>query len=215
MIGELLPSCVSVYEIRGSPVPDPLFEIEAASVVTAVGKRKREFALGRTCARRALLQLGAGSVPIPRGADRAPVWPPGVVGSITHCDGYVAAAVASRDQCAAIGIDAEPDEPLPVGVLEAVAMDAERSWIQAGPSEARDRVLFSAKESIYKAWYGLTQHWLGFEDALVDFDITTESFTTTLRVSEPPAVVCASGMRGRFRRAGGLILTSVVVAASV
>ena len=99
---------------------------------------------------------------------------------MTHCEGYRAAAVAARDDYVTIGIDADPHAPLPPGVLEHVTRAAEREQLralaEAEPHTAWDRVLFSAKESIYKSWYPLQRRWLGFEDVRVD--LTPTSATT-------------------------------------
>nr|WP_284287855.1 hypothetical protein [Angustibacter aerolatus] len=75
-------------------------------------------------ARQALRSLGVAPAPLPRGERGAPAWPLGVVGSITHCDGYRGAAVAAATECAAVGVDAEPAAPLPDGVLATVATPA-------------------------------------------------------------------------------------------
>jgi 4'-phosphopantetheinyl transferase EntD len=91
---------------------------------------------------------------------------------MTHCDGYRAAAAARSDDLLAVGVDAEPHGPLPDGVLARVALGEERAML-AGLATARadvawDRVLFSAKESVFKAWFPLAQRWLGFEECRVE-----------------------------------------------
>lgn len=175
-----------------------------------VPRRRAEFATARWCARQALSSFGHGSAPVLRGPKREPVWPKGIVGSLTHCDGYRGAAVATDDVAVSIGIDAEPDEPTPEGVLGVVSLPEERVVIAAltadDPSVAWDRLLFSAKESVYKAWFPITGRWLGFEDAHVTFD--EGGFTARILIDSPlPA------FRGRWVARGGLIVTSVVVQA--
>jgi 4'-phosphopantetheinyl transferase EntD len=131
---------------------------------------------------------------------------------MTHCPGYRAAAVADRSQLPTIGIDAELDEPLPRNVLSVIARPEEVPHLadvaSAGPFHA-DRLLFSAKESVYKAWYPLTQRWLDFEDVSVTIDRDARRFD---------AVVLAPNA-GRFHRyagtwtiGSGLILTACVLA---
>lgn len=92
-----------------------------------------------------------------------------MVGSITHCQGYRAAVAAPASLMAAVGIDAEPAGPLPRGVLALITSEAERTHLahlaSADPSTPWDRLLFSAKEAAYKAWYPATGIWLGFRDA--------------------------------------------------
>jgi len=127
-----------------------------AEVLTgATPRRRREFALGRRCAHLAMMRLGRIDMPIPMGTSREPIWPAGLVGSITHCEGYCAAAIGMRDRLVAIGIDAEPNDALPSGLLDLIARDEEQSWLreQRHAGIRWDRLLFSAKESIYKAWF--------------------------------------------------------------
>ncbi|MDK1493915.1 hypothetical protein QN219_28415 [Sinorhizobium sp. 7-81] len=102
---------------------------EESAVVSAVESRRREFAIGRTCARSALSKLGFPPCAIPGGPHRAPLWPSGIVGSITHCAGFCAAAVALQEDYVALGIDAEVDEELPSGVLAIISVDEERQWL--------------------------------------------------------------------------------------
>ena len=87
---------------------------------------------------------------------------------MTHCAGYRAAAVALASDVCAVGIDAEPNERMPAGVLGAVASEAEaerlRLLLASRPGTAWDRLLFSAKESVYKAWFPLARQWLGIPD---------------------------------------------------
>nr|WP_245651785.1 hypothetical protein [Streptosporangium amethystogenes] len=108
---------------------------------------RREFTTARWCARDALGHLGYPPMPVLPGAKGAPVWPPGVVGSITHCAGYRAAAVARSGDVATLGIDAEPNKPLPSGILEVITVDEElrrvTDLLRRDPSVRWDRLLFS------------------------------------------------------------------------
>jgi 4'-phosphopantetheinyl transferase EntD len=167
VIENVLPAGVAWAEEFGDRADAVLFPDEAAVVAKAVEKRRREFATARSLAREALAGLGMAPVSLPPGERGAPRWPPGVVGSITHCAGYRAAAAAKAGQVRAIGIDAEPDEPLPNGVLDRISLPGERAMLRdlALPGPRWDLLLFSAKESVYKAWFPLTGRWLGFEDA--------------------------------------------------
>jgi 4'-phosphopantetheinyl transferase EntD len=126
-------------------------------------------------------------VPIPRGEWGAPQWPPGIVGSITHCARYRAAAAAHARDVLSIGLDAELDEVLPGGVLEAVSLPGERERLRGlmavAPGTCWDRLLFSAKETTYKAWFPLARRWLDFED--VDINARDGSFEARLLVPAP------------------------------
>jgi len=212
LISTLLPAGVAVVEVVDDVPGAALFPEEEKVIAKAVDKRRREFTLGRDCARRALTRLGVPPQSILSGPHREPMWPAGVVGSITHCDGYCAAAVAHRWQLATIGIDVEVHDQLPEGVLDDVALEDERKWLGghwAGDIHW-DRVLFSAKESIYKAWFPLTGIWLEFKDTMVIFDPDSRTFVARLLnaglcIGEHPIHEFA----GRFRVEGGLIATAV------
>ena len=186
MIEEILPAAVASAEMFTDPPDARLFPQEVAIVERASDKRRREFTAGRECARIALGKLGVVPVPILIGVRGAPQWPPGIVGSITHCDGYRAAAAAYASDVAAIGMDAEPDDPLPRGVLDVISLSAERARLAAlageRPAVCWDRLLFSAKESVYKAWFPLTGRWLGFEDA--DVTISPDGTFTARLLTE-------------------------------
>ena len=212
MIEEILPAAVASAETFTDLPHVALLPQEAAIVERASDKRRREFTVGRECARITLGKLGGAPAPILIGERGAPRWPEGIVGSITHCDGYRAAAVAYADDVAAIGLDAEPDDPLPRGVLDVISLPAERARLAAlageWPAVCWDRLLFSAKESVYKAWFPLTGRWLGFEDA----DVTiTPAGTFTARLLAEPQPPCTASFAGRWLASGGLILTAIAV----
>ncbi|MEV8375650.1 4'-phosphopantetheinyl transferase superfamily protein [Kribbella sp. NPDC056861] len=160
-LAALLPDDVEVEE-RTSDVPlTTLLPQEFAAIARAVPVRQAEFATARHCARQALSRLGYPAAPILAGKSREPLWPDGVVGSLTHCDGYRAAAVTNSPRIASVGIDAEVHQPLPEGVDKGVTVAGEMQMLNRlaalHPAIHWGRVLFSAKESIYKTWYPLTQ----------------------------------------------------------
>ncbi|MFI6334055.1 4'-phosphopantetheinyl transferase [Streptomyces sp. NPDC050535] len=174
MIEELLPESVVAVETYGDDGAEgtTLYPEEQALLTRAVEKRRREFTTVRGCARRAMEKLGVAPAPILPGDRGAPQWPAGLIGSMTHCDGYSAAALARATDLASLGIDAEPHLVLPDGVLDAVALPTEvdrLSGLAARISDVHwDRLLFSAKESVYKAWFPLTAKWLDFSEADID-----------------------------------------------
>ncbi|HWC27401.1 MAG TPA: 4'-phosphopantetheinyl transferase superfamily protein [Solirubrobacteraceae bacterium] len=205
MIEQLVPATVAAVATRAD-VEAELFAEEVRSLGFAVPRRRREFQTGRACARRALARLGLPAAAVATGARGEPLWPASVVGSITHCDGYRACAAAHARDVRALGIDAEVDAPLPAGVLDAVASAGERGALAAlPPLRCWDRVLFSAKEALFKAWYPLTGVALAFEEADVRID-ADGTFSARLRVDGP-----LSAVAGRWTAAGGIVATAVVV----
>jgi 4'-phosphopantetheinyl transferase EntD len=214
VIGEILPACVASAEAFGDPPEAELFPSEQEAVRNAVDKRRREFTTVRHCARKALAELGQPAVPILPGRNREPLWPAGVVGSMTHCDGYRAAAVARDGDLAALGIDAEPHAALPEGVLDSVTRPEELPRLARlsaqHPEVHWDRLLFSAKESVYKVWFPLAGCWLGFDEAAIDFDPDGGLFTAVLHQSglkldgKP-----VSRLTGRWLVREGLVITAI------
>jgi 4'-phosphopantetheinyl transferase EntD len=217
VIEEILLPAVAAVEEFGDRADAVLFPEEEAVIGRAVEKRRREFATARACARAALARLGQPPVAILPGERGSPGWPPGIVGSITHCAGYRAAAVARATEVLAIGLDAEPDQPLPDGVLDAISLAAERASLadlaRSAPGPNWDRMLFCAKESVYKAWFPLTGRWLGFEQARITLDPAAGTFTARLLVPGPEVDGRElSAFDGRWLARDGLILTAISVA---
>ncbi len=214
MIELLLPDCVASEHTRVVDGADDLFAQEAAAVDRAVPRRRAEFAAGRRCARAALARIGIPPAPLLRGEDREPLWPTGAVGSITHCVGYVAAAVAATEVIRSVGIDAEVHAPIPDGVVSRVARPEELEWMATrdGDGVHWDRVVFSAKESVYKAWYPLAHRWLGFEDATLTFAPERGTFAASLLVPGPViGDQPLRGFTGRYLVRDGLVLTAIAV----
>ncbi len=174
MIHEILPpEVVAVTDgelgLDEAAVLAALHPVEAEQIAGAVAGRRADFAYARACAREAMGRLGVPAGPIVRGGRGMPVWPPGVVGTLTHTDGLRAAALAPADRVRSVGLDVEPHEGLSDGVLEVVSLPEEAAWVRAAGAEIGsvhwDKLLFTAKEATYKAWFPLTRRWLGFEDA--------------------------------------------------
>ncbi|MGA2365907.1 MAG: 4'-phosphopantetheinyl transferase superfamily protein [Steroidobacteraceae bacterium] len=212
-IAQLLPAGVASAEVEGEEPHGYLLAQEAAQIRGAVRSRRQEFTAARTCARQALRELGLPETAILRGEHREPLWPAGVVGSITHCPGYRAAAAAKIADALALGIDAEVHDKLPANVLERVSNPEERAWLSSAPKGLHwDRVLFSAKESLYKAWFPLTRRKLGFDEVSVSFEPGSGAFAARLRVapvSGPDLQFCT--FAGRFLVDNGLVLTAAVL----
>ncbi|MFI6512013.1 4'-phosphopantetheinyl transferase [Streptosporangium sp. NPDC050855] len=210
MIEKILPPWVVSAEAFEDPPDVVLFPEEEAVIARAVEKRRREFATARHCARQALARLGVPPAPILPGERGAPGWPDGVAGTMTHCAGYRAAAVSL--EALTVGIDAEPHEPLPDGILPSISLDEERAELAGlGGGVHWDRLLFSAKESVYKAWFPLARRWLGFEEARLSFS-PDGTFTARLLVPGPQVDGReVTGFTGRWLVADGLLVTAIAV----
>ncbi|GAA2978053.1 4'-phosphopantetheinyl transferase family protein [Streptomyces fulvorobeus] len=219
MIRALLPAGVAAevaYDDARAP-EERLFPQETALIAHAVPKRQQEFTTVRFLARRALRTLGQEPAPLLPNRRGAPQWPQGIVGSMTHCDGYRAAVVARSDTTAALGIDAEPDAPLPDGVLDAIALPHEIALIGSltarRPGISWDRLVFSAKESVFKVWYPLTGRELDFPEAEIDISEAERTFRARLFVPGPLVAGRRIGeFHGRWTAERGLLATAIHLA---
>jgi 4'-phosphopantetheinyl transferase EntD len=219
MLGMILPTEVECEERFGEATGGVLFPEEEQIIANAVEARRREYATVRSCARACLERLGYPRVPLLPGVGGAPRWPIGVQGSMTHCAGYAAAAVGRSPRISAIGIDAEPDAQLPDGVLDVVATPAERDRLAATQLEPDspnwDRLLFSAKEAVYKAWFPLVGEWLDAQEVEIVFDPQDGTFAALL--SSDGLIVGGRQVRrlhGRWVTEEGILVTAVVLSAS-
>ena len=216
MLELIVPAGVHSEECFGTASDAALFPEEEKIIAHAVPERRREYAAVRGCARACLGRLGHPPGPILPGAGGAPTWPAGICGSLTHCPGYAAAAVAPTTQIAGIGIDAEPDAPLPEGVLEVIATPAEHHHLATIQSEFGgphwDRLLFSAKEALYKAWFPLVGEWLDHQEVEIVFEPQDGAFAALLSrddliINNHPI----HRLHGRWTHNHDILVTAVVV----
>ncbi|MDT5107000.1 MAG: hypothetical protein QOI25_4513 [Mycobacterium sp.] len=217
LLSGVLPSVVAAAEMYDDPTDLVPFPEEEPLVARSVAKRRNEFVTVRYCARQALGELGLPPVPILKGDKGEPCWPDGVVGSLTHCEGFRGAVVGRQAEVRSVGIDAEPHDVLPNGVLAAISLPAERTELAGLSGNLHwDRILFCAKEATYKAWFPLTHRWLGFEDAHVTFTVdgsgAAGTFSSAILIdpaaeSGPPLTALA----GRWSVRDGLALTAIVM----
>ncbi|GAA4393316.1 4'-phosphopantetheinyl transferase superfamily protein [Ornithinibacter aureus] len=206
----------------GAADPAILYPAEAALVTRALPERVAEFATGRECARTALREIGVVTSDHPILADPhgAPLWPAGVIGSITHTAGWTGAVAARqgtgvrghRTGLASIGLDAEVMAPLPDGVLDVVATSPERAELhlldKSHPGTPWDTLLFAAKEATYKAWYPLTGVVLHHEQVRVQ--LTADG---TFRAEASDGIRMPLRVQGRWRAGPDVVLTLAAVAA--
>jgi 4'-phosphopantetheinyl transferase EntD len=196
---------VAVAELRGEGDPKLLMPAEASYLGRSVAKRAREFAAGRLCARRAMAEFGVQDFALEVGAARQPLWPSSLVGSITHTDGFCAAAVADGRQMAGIGIDTERVSGVKPELWESICVAAEIAWLGTLAEEERvaaATLIFSAKEAFYKCQYPLTSQSLGFHDARVQTSNWNGLRRGTFTISTPPHISLAkcapSPMSGEY-----------------
>lgn len=192
------------------PVSDGqgLKPVEAASVARAVSKRVNEFAAGRRAARKALAGLGLPDAALPVGGDRAPVWPPGFTGSITHDGDLALAAVCRRETVRAIGIDLTEAAPLP-GETRCQIL---RHPDETGLDELSARAVFSAKESVFKALSSDVGFVFGFSAVVVRVDLGAGRFAARLTHALGPYPE-GQVWKGALVTDGERIVTSMVLPA--
>lgn len=190
---------------------DSLDPLEQVVVRHSVDRRRAEFGDTRWCAHQALKELGAENVgPIVKGERGMPLWPRGYTGSMTHTDGFRAAVAAPISSVRALGVDAEVAERLPEGVLEQIARAGEVSQIaelekQTGLT-CGDRLLFCAKEAVYKSWFPMTERWLDFDEAEVVLR-TDGTFIAYLLVRPTPVPF----IEGRWVQRDNYLIASTAV----
>lgn len=190
-----------------------LFHVEQLAVASAIDRRQQEFAAGRLAAYRAQRALGLQHRPVPMGADRAPVWPDGLRGTISHHGGLAAAAVSNHTDIRALGLDIEPDEPLPGEIVDTVLLPEERAWLSdmAEPGKAA-RAIFCIKEAVYKAQYPLTGQIIGFDAVKIEFEQGQGRFAAVFQQDCSP--FCrGERLHGHCTRAAGLILSGLTISA--
>lgn len=134
-------------------------------------KRLSDFSTGRYCAIKALEKLGIKDVHIPIGEDRAPVWPEGIVGSISHCDSLVGAIVAKNSDHISLGLDIEEIGRVTPDLWDLIFTQKEKDFlINLSDRELQEKstAIFSIKEAYYKFQYPITKTYLDFLDVEVE-----------------------------------------------
>lgn len=132
----------------------------------ATASRIRDFRRGRHAAHLALRRLGRDDGPILRGSHRQPIWPSGIVGSVTHTEGHVIAVVALEEHAGGVGVDVEVRSRAFPELSSQVAHGLERRRLDALPANERVDAtleLFAAKEAIYKALFPRVGRYFGFD----------------------------------------------------
>ena len=177
-------------------------------------RRQIEFSQGRSCAHQALAKFKLEAEPIPRNAKtREPCWPEAVRGSITHSGEYAAAAAGLADDVSGIGIDLESlSRVVDFNISRHVCVEKELEWLKTlSPTKANQglRIIFSAKESIFKCLFPISKTYLYFKDATVEIDEDSDEFTFTL--SRECSGITEAGFQhsGKFSIIDKMLLTAI------
>ena len=190
---------------------DPLLPEERALVVRMAPGRQREFATGRVCAREGLARLGIADFPLLRNDDRTPVWPEGIVGSISHTQDVCVVALARRADVVSLGVDVEPADSLEPELWPVICTALECERLADHVAEERGflaKALFSAKECTYKCLYPILRTPLDFDDVEIDLDLHSHRFRATLA---PRAEKRPITLTGSIRSWGSWIMTGMAV----
>jgi len=188
-------------------LPAPFPEELACLSSNAVPKRRAEFAAGRAAARQAMHDLGVAAQPILVAPSRAPQWPAGVVGSISHTKTCAMAVVAPAIEWRGIGVDVEEDTPLKRDLWPAICLDTEQDWLlqQNNPGQLA-KVIFSAKEAAYKCQYLISNAFFGFDGMRVEIKLSDTSFVASFTQDRAPFQK-GDQISGRFAIGAGVIVT--------
>lgn len=211
MIRELFPPEVVIATHRPDDWEGDLLPPELGAVARAVPKRVREFTAGRMCARRALAELGIRDFAVAVGPQRSPIWPPGVCGSISHTDDWCGAVVARVGAIVGLGLDVEPARPLDDDLTELVCAPEELVLARRAQWAIDPRkLIFSAKESVFKAHYPLAPEMLEFRAVGIQLDAATGTFTAR-RVDGGAPLAGGLELHGRFAFDAENVFTGVCV----
>ena len=179
-------------------------------------KRRAEFTLGRIYARGALSRFGLESEPILRNPEtREPCWPDSVWGSITHSAWFAAVAVGLKNEIKGVGIDLESfSRSVDFNIKRHVCVDSELEWLESLPTKKSYRalrIIFSAKESIFKCLYPVTKTYLSFKDAEISVNETEKKFSFTIFKSFPGILKQGFPHYGQYSEMDKMLLTSVYI----
>lgn len=192
----------------------PALPAELNSLPNAIPSRRMEFTAGRTAVRRAMQKLGLPPMATLHGKDRAPIWPEGLTGSISHTRDVCIAAVAKSDTMRTIGLDLEEATPLDPSLIPVVCTPDEQRWLNSLNGFDRSvaaKMIFAAKESAYKAQFPLSRKLFGFETLNVKISSDLSSFRACFAQEIPPFETGAT-LRGKISLRDGLIIAAIEIA---
>lgn len=167
----LFPASIVAAELTGPAPRTLLTPPELQSISHCAEKRISDFTRGRACARRVLSELGIQNFSLLAGEKRAPIWPDGITGSITHTAGFAAAVAAPRSQVVSVGVDCELIESVDEELWSRICTPTEQARLAHLPATERGRqaaLIFAAKEAFYKCQFSVSRQWVGFEDVDIE-----------------------------------------------
>jgi 4'-phosphopantetheinyl transferase EntD len=210
-LAELFPAAVVATELLGEAPLSVLKEVEIQSITHCSKKRIEDFTRGRACAHRALEQLGIQGCSLLSGEKREPLWPSGIVGSITHTTGFAAAVVARGAEVEGLGIDCEVIESVDRDLWERICTIREQERLAQLPeakAQQQAALIFATKEAFYKCQFPLSREWVGFEDVSVELhDDGTLRIVPEVRL--PVAAEWVAALKCRYHCRGPWVVTGV------
>jgi 4'-phosphopantetheinyl transferase EntD len=214
LIHSLFPTEVVTEEAHPTPHRGTLYPEEEAYLRNALPKRRREFTAGRLCVRRALIQFGIEHFPLRVGNNREPVWPHGIVGSISHTEGYCGVAVARKCRIETLGLDVECTSRLSRDCWEQICTRSELAWIDSLPPNRKQKnvaLLFSAKECLFKCQYPISGTWLDFHDVVITINSDVGEFYAMVPVKVVRSFQRGTYFAGKYLFRRGYVLTGMSV----
>jgi 4'-phosphopantetheinyl transferase EntD len=216
-VSGLFPSGVIAAELTVAAPRELLTSAEKQLMARCAEKRIQDFAAGRACAHRALHELGILEFSLLAGEHREPLWPAGIIGSITHTRGYAAAVVARQRDLKSVGLDCEVIESVDEDLWSRICTPSEIERLAQLPPAGRNRqaaLIFAAKEAFYKCQFPLTRAWVGFEDVVIeplDWQATTGSLRIVPQKTLPLETVVVARLVSRFHFRGPWVIAAVTV----
>lgn len=179
----------------------------------SVVKRRAEYFAGRFCAHKALIFLGCMDTHVAASTERAPLWPTGVLGSISHTDNFAISAVGSAKKIAFIGIDVEVrQQEIFIDIANEFTSSIEQNYLLslALPYDISLLIVFSAKESLFKALWPTVKSFLDFSYAeIINIDDSVMTFSFRLTRSLTPYFKKGNVISGRYYFHGEKIITII------
>lgn len=201
LIATLFPEKVITVEADPEMIQGSLFPEESTFICNAITKRRKEFIAGRICARRALEKFGTKNFPLLMGSDRAPVWPSGIVGSISHTHRYCGVVIAQKTEIKSLGLDVEYFRFLERNFWKEICTQQELSWINSlslNDQEKHFFLIFCAKECFYKCQYTISRQWLNFHDVEISVELDISEFEGRFLVSVGSFFAKNTCLKGKY-----------------